>query len=77
MIRPSSSASIRLGSRLGNLLGNAIKFCRAHDTITIRGERDGDNARFAIADTGPGISQEELEHIFEPYWSVWAESEHG
>jgi len=26
--------------------------------------------RFEIADTGPGISPDELPHIFEPYWSA-------
>ena len=54
----------------GNLIGNAIKFCRPGDTITIRAAPAGDVVRFAIADTGPGIGDKELPHIFEPYWSA-------
>jgi PAS domain S-box-containing protein len=53
----------------GNLIGNAIKFCRAGDTITVACERDGDFVRFCVADTGPGISAEVLPFVFDPYWS--------
>jgi PAS domain S-box-containing protein len=53
----------------GNLLGNAIKFCGSGDTIKLRGHLEGPVALFEIADTGPGIPEHELPHIFEPYWS--------
>lgn len=53
-----------------NLIGNALKFCRAGDTITIRGDRDGDDVRFCVEDTGPGIAPEALPYLFEPYWSA-------
>jgi len=59
----------RLIQVLGNLLGNAIKFCSSGDVIRVRGVRDGDRVCFSIADTGPGIPRLELPHIFEPYWS--------
>ena len=54
----------------GNLLGNAIKFCRSGDVITIRGSGAGNEARFDVSDTGPGIAESELPHVFEPYWSA-------
>lgn len=53
-----------------NLLGNAIKFCRTGDAITIRGEIRAGKARFAVSDTGPGIPEGEPPHVFEPYWSA-------
>ncbi|HEY5926602.1 MAG TPA: PAS domain-containing protein [Kofleriaceae bacterium] len=53
----------------GNLIGNALKFCRAGDTVSIRGSRDGDFVRFAVTDTGPGIEVSVLPHLFDPYWS--------
>ena len=53
-----------------NLLGNAFKFCRPGDQVTLRAQRDGDEIRFEVADTGPGIPPEERRHIFEPYWSA-------
>lgn len=52
-----------------NLVGNAIKFCRAGDTLRITARRDGACVRFCVEDSGPGIPAEALAHLFEPYWS--------
>jgi signal transduction histidine kinase len=60
----------RLLQAFGNLLGNAIKFCRAGDVVMVRGVSDGPSAKFSITDTGLGIPPNELPHIFEPYWSA-------
>ncbi|HEU4726761.1 MAG TPA: PAS domain-containing protein [Kofleriaceae bacterium] len=54
---------------LGNLLGNALKFCRPQDTITVRASRDGDHVAFSVADTGPGIPEDVMPHLFDAYWS--------
>src|ERR1044071_8309190 len=59
----------RIAQALGNLLGNAIKFCRPGDVITVRGQRAGDSLQVTIADTGPGIPTLDLPHLFEAYWS--------
>lgn len=61
----------------GNLLGNAIKFCRSGDVITVAGEVVGREAQFEVRDTGPGISENELPHIFEPYWSAAQHAKQG
>jgi signal transduction histidine kinase len=53
-----------------NLLGNAFKFCRRGDGVTLRAVRDGREVRFEVSDSGPGIPVEERPHIFEPYWSA-------
>jgi PAS domain S-box-containing protein len=62
---------------LGNLLGNAIKFCRPGDTISVRVAAIGREARFAISDTGPGIPPGDLPHLFEPYWSAKRHAKQG
>lgn len=54
----------------GNLIGNAIKFCRSGDTITVTCQRERDDVRFCVADTGPGIRPELLPFLFEAYWSA-------
>jgi signal transduction histidine kinase len=54
----------------GNLIGNALKFCRPGDTVSVRCERTGDAVRFTVADTGPGIDPDLLPHLFDPYWSA-------
>lgn len=61
----------------GNLVGNAIKFCRDGDTIAIRCERDGADVVFSVSDTGPGIAASELAHIFDPYWSAKQHAKKG
>ncbi|HEX8114243.1 MAG TPA: HAMP domain-containing sensor histidine kinase [Kofleriaceae bacterium] len=52
----------------GNLIGNALTFCRAGDTMVIACQVAGDAVEFSIADTGPGIDPGLVPHLFEPYW---------
>ena len=53
----------------GNLIGNAIKFCRSGDVITIGAEPAGDLVRLSVANTGPAIAPDVLPYLFDPYWS--------
>lgn len=56
---------------LSNLLGNAIKFTPRGGTITLRADPEAEMlVRFAVADTGPGISQSDLATLFKPYKKV-------
>ena len=62
---------------LSNVIANAIKFCSSGDRIDVAvvpGERF---ATFTIGDTGPGIAEEALPHVFEAYWSTAKQSMHG
>jgi len=67
----------RIEQVFANLLGNAIKFCRPGDTISVRASRERDHVRYVVADTGPGIPADELPHIFEPYWSARDSTKEG
>lgn len=58
----------RVHQVLSNLLGNAIKFCEAGAEITLSAEVRGREARIAVVDTGPGIPEPELPHVFELFW---------
>lgn len=52
---------------LSNLFSNAVKVTPPGGTISLRaGLREG-AVRFAVADTGPGIPEEERAQLFEPY----------
>ncbi|WP_256330273.1 ATP-binding protein [Variovorax sp. YR216] len=56
----------RVRQILINLLGNAIKFTAAGE-VALRVRYAREFAAIEIEDTGPGMSPEELGHIFEPF----------
>ncbi|ART51050.1 hybrid sensor histidine kinase/response regulator [Acidovorax carolinensis] len=56
----------RLRQILINLLGNAVKFT-AQGTVTLRVRYAREMARIEVQDTGPGLSADEIERIFEPF----------
>jgi two-component system OmpR family sensor kinase len=48
-----------------NLLDNALKFTQAGDTIEVRASEDGPTVVIEVADTGLGMPDEEVAHVFE------------
>jgi signal transduction histidine kinase len=58
-----------LVSLLSNLLRNSFKYLGDSQTreVTLRVYAASDSVLFEVADTGPGISEELREHVFEPY----------
>ena len=48
-----------------NLLDNALKFSQPGDTIEVRAFEDRDHTIVEIADTGPGIPDNEVPHVWE------------
>lgn len=53
---------------LDNLLSNAVKFSPAGSTIHLNAEQDGDRVRIHVSDEGPGIPQDEREHVFKAFY---------
>ncbi|HSJ13196.1 MAG TPA: HAMP domain-containing sensor histidine kinase [Longimicrobiales bacterium] len=53
---------------LGNLVSNALKFTPAGGLIRISIRPDGERLHFEVADTGCGIAEDQLAHIFEKYY---------
>jgi signal transduction histidine kinase len=53
-----------------NLIGNALKFTPPEGTITVSAHSFGDEVRFSVCDSGPGIPEAEREHIFDRYWQA-------
>jgi signal transduction histidine kinase len=58
----------RIHQVLGNLLGNAIKFTPDSGHIELSAQIEGARVLMRVRDDGPGISQDELPHLFEPFW---------
>jgi len=53
---------------LSNLLGNAIKFTPYGGSVVAHVEEKNGVAQFSVRDTGPGIAEDQLSHIFERFW---------
>jgi len=54
-----------------NLVGNAIKFTPVGGTIHVSAAiQDADNVSIAVEDQGPGISDDDLPNIFNPFFST-------
>jgi signal transduction histidine kinase len=59
---------VRLAEVMSNLLGNAIAFTNAGDTITVEVlQQQEDHVRLVVADTGAGISAAFLPHVFDKF----------
>jgi signal transduction histidine kinase len=61
----------RLTQVLLNLLSNAIHFSYPHGMISITYERQNDHLKVTVSDNGIGISPEEHEQIFKPFYRIF------
>ncbi len=65
-----SSDRERVLQVFANLIGNAIKFTPKGGEIRILATCENSEIRFVVADTGPGIPPEHLNHVFDRYWQA-------
>mgnify|MGYP003835931403 CR=1 FL=1 len=69
---PLVEADISMIDRvLQNLIDNAVKFCGEGDTINIEIDtKNPGKVEVRVADSGPGIKQEDLDHVFQRYYKA-------
>jgi signal transduction histidine kinase len=67
---------LRVSQIVGNLLGNALKFTPPHGRVTLHAAAQGHDVVFEVRDTGPGISPEHLDHLFDRFWQA-RPTDHG
>jgi len=58
----------RIAQVLANLLTNANKYAQEGADVKLAATRVGDEIEFAVSDNGPGLGEEELEHVFDRFW---------
>ncbi|MEO5886202.1 MAG: ATP-binding protein [Anaerolineales bacterium] len=70
---PVYGDSDHLISLFMNLFENALKYTPACGQITVMAVKESGKSRVTIHNTGPGIPQEHLEHLFERFYRVDAD----
>jgi len=58
----------RIAQVLANLLTNANKYAQEGAQVQLAATRVGDEIEFAVSDNGPGLGEEELDHVFDRFW---------
>ena len=58
----------RIGQVLDNLIGNAIRHAGDDGEVVVSLDRDGNETRLVVADSGPGIPDDELPHVFQRFY---------
>ena len=51
-----------------NLLSNAVKYNRSQGRVLLSAEQADSNIRISVKDTGVGLSEEDLSHLFEKFY---------
>ncbi|WP_034090253.1 sensor histidine kinase [Streptacidiphilus albus] len=59
---------VAFGSALDAVVDNALKFTPRGGRVTVSVTADADQVAVAVADTGPGITEEERERIGDRFW---------
>ena len=68
----------KLSQVLLNLLGNGIKFTdRGSVTLALSNGSDPGNVCLSVEDTGPGIAEADVAHLFEPFYQAASSRRRG
>src|SRR5205085_10265414 len=65
---PVQADSQRVGQVLGNLLSNALRFANPGDQVAIHVQPATAGVAVVVSDTGPGVPEAELPHLFDRFW---------
>jgi signal transduction histidine kinase len=53
-----------------NLLDNALKFTQRQGRVVLRADASPEGVQFYVANSGPALSAEERDRMFEPFWQA-------
>ena len=74
---PDSSPKVevdpqRMAQVMGNLVSNALRHTPEGGRVRVEAQRDRDDVLISVVDTGPGVPEADIPHLFERFWRVEA-----
>jgi two-component system sensor histidine kinase KdpD len=66
---PVQTDAAQIERALVNLIDNALKFSPPDAPVRVRVESVDGELRLHVQDAGPGVTEENRERVFEPFWS--------
>lgn len=60
--------ALQLREALSNLIDNALRYTPRGSSITLRVSQAHGETRMAVEDNGPGLSDGDMEHVFQRFW---------
>jgi len=72
-IEPIACSPGQINQVLWNLLDNAIRAVGERGAVTIRTRQENEDLELSVSDTGPGIPEAQLQHIFDPNFTIRGE----
>ncbi|GMA48846.1 hypothetical protein GCM10025857_02030 [Alicyclobacillus contaminans] len=67
----------RITQVLVNLVGNAVRYTPLGGTVMMTVERAAPGVKVTVSDTGPGIAEEHLPHIFDRFYRAESDRSRG
>jgi signal transduction histidine kinase len=59
--------TVRMTEVLSNLIANGVKFCAPGRSVSLAATAVDSHLEISVRDNGPGISPDEIPHLFEPF----------